>query len=268
MTDYALRIRNTLGIVEGMDLSERIGTLRQVNNLSARQLADLAGVAPSTITRIEAGTMQPAFDLGASLLALLGEPIMAVASADADAILAVRRAFDSTFPARVTSGSERWAERWSRIGLVDGSGRVIPGREADLLFRAATVSRLARRSGVVDLAPSGDWVDVAQALSNSDVDWSLTGDAAANYYLPSATETWPVFYVSSLEDAIQAAGLVRRSAPSGRRITLIPFDGVCEVDKIEDDGLWVADRVQVALDCYGGISRMREQADAMMGVRM
>lgn len=255
-------------MLASMDIKERIGSMRRVNDLSARQLAALAGVAPSTITRIESGAIQPSFNLAAELLTILGEPLVAAMTADSDAILAARRALDPRFPVEATAGSEQWAERWSRIGIVTTAGRVSPGREADLLFRAGRVARLSRRDGCVDFQPSGDWVDVAETLADSDIQWALTGDAAANYYKPSAGDGWPVFYVSDVKRAAETARLVRRTESVGRRITLVPFDGICEIARVEDNGLWVADQAQVAIDCYGGIGRMREQADFMMGTRI
>jgi len=264
-----LRIRNDYARLVGMDIRERISSMRKVNDLSARQLAALAGIAPSTITRIESGAIKPSFDLGSELLAILGEPLTESLTANTDSILAARRALDPGFPVEATAGSEQWIERWARIGLVDDCGRLVPGREADLLFRAATVARLPRRAGRVDFLPSGDWIDVAEPLADSSLEWALTGDSAANFYLPSASDAWPVFYVGDPEAAAQCAGLVRRPVGVfGRCISLIPFDGICEVGRSESDGLWVAARAQVVLDCYGGIGRMREQADFMMGARI
>ena len=51
-----------------MDLAERISTLRRVNGLSARQLAALVDVAPTTVTRIESGAVSPSFDLAQEIL--------------------------------------------------------------------------------------------------------------------------------------------------------------------------------------------------------
>ncbi|MDP9318659.1 MAG: hypothetical protein M3O94_06240, partial [Actinomycetota bacterium] len=58
--------------------------------------------------------------------------------------------------------------------------------------------------------------------------------------------------------------VVRPTGSYGARITLIPFDGVCEIGRVRLDDVWVADREQVALDCFGGTGRMAEQAEALM----
>jgi transcriptional regulator with XRE-family HTH domain len=247
-------------------IGERIGTLRQVNDLSARQLAGLVGVAPSTITRIEAGERQPTFDLAAAIFRVLGQALTFDGSADLAAIAAARLAVEPSLPFPVSDEIAGWRSRWARIGLVSGDGVVRPGRTAELLFRAATVARLARRAGAVDFDYVGEWPVVADLLAESGAQWALTGDGAANVYYPSASESWPVFYVSDVLAAERATGLVRRVGSSGRRLTLIPFDGVSEAGRTEIDGVWLAARWQVALDCYGGIGRMREQADQLMGV--
>ena len=79
-----------------MDLAERISTLRRVNGLSARQLAALVDVAPTTVTRIESGAVSPSFDLAQEILTVLGEPIGFTGVADVAAIAAARSALDPT----------------------------------------------------------------------------------------------------------------------------------------------------------------------------
>lgn len=252
-----------------MNLPERIATLRRVNELSARQLAALVDVAPTTVTRIEAGQVSPAFDLAQEILAVLGEPIGFVGAADVDALAAARWALDPELAVAETPGIEVWRQRWTRIGLLDAAGRVVPGREADLLFRAGRVARLTRRPGSVDFATGPSAYDLAGALSVSGVDHALTGDAGANLYRSSAGETWPVLYVEDVARAASAAGLVRKAPGAfGLRVTLIPFDGVSELGRTRVDGITVASRDQVIIDAYGGIDRMAEQADILLGRRL
>ena len=49
------------------------------------------------------------------------------------------------------------------------------------------------------------------------------------------------------------------------RVTLIPFDGVSELGRTAINDSTVAARDQVILDAYGGIDRMAEQADILLG---
>ena len=252
-----------------MDLAERISTLRRVNGLSARQLAALVDVAPTTVTRIEAGQVSPSFDLAQEILAVLGEPIGFTGTADVNAIAAARLALDPTLGLAVTQGVDAWRQRWARIGLIDVKGRAISGKEADLLFRAGRAARLTRRPGAVDFTAGPTAHDIAEALGVGGVECAMTGDAGANLYRSSAGEAWPVLYVEDVERAAEAAALVRKAPGSfGMRVTLIPFDGVSEIGRTTIDDITVAARDQVVLDAYGGVDRMAEQADILVGRRV
>lgn len=253
----------------GVDLAERISTLRRANGLSARQLAALVDVAPTTVTRIESGAVSPSFDLAQEILTVLGESIGFTGAADVDAIATARLALDPDLDVASTPGVELWRQRWGRIGLLDGEGRVTPGKEADLLFRAGRAARLTRRAGAVDFTAGLSADEVADLLRGTGIDYALTGDAGANRYRSSAGEAWPVLYVEDVARAAEAAGLARKESGSfGMRVTLIPFDGVSEVGRVDIAGIVVVARDQVIIDAYGGIDRMVEQADILMGRRV
>ena len=251
-----------------MNVSERVSTLRRANGLSARQLATLVDVAPTTVTRIESGAVSPSFDLAQEILTVLGEPIGFTGLADTAAIAAARLALDPSLDIDVTDVVDAWRERWARIGLVADTGAALPGQRGNLLFRAATSARLSRRRGAVDFQPDGSALDLATMLANVGLAYALTGDTAANLYSETAGEVWPVLYVADVAQAGRAAGLVRREPGTfGPRITLMPFDGVCEVGRVEIDGVSVSALDQVILDCFGGTGRMTEQADILLGRR-
>lgn len=252
-----------------MDLAERISTLRRVNGLSARQLAALVDVAPTTVTRIESGAVSPSFDLAQEILTVLGEPIGFTGAADTGAIAAARLALDPALVMACPAQAKVWLQRWARIGLVDDAGGVVPGKEADLLFRAGRAARLTRRPGAVDFKAGPSAYAVADALGGAGIDYALTGDAGANLHRSSAGEAWPVLYVEDIPRGAAAAALTRKEPGSfGMRVTLIPFDGVSELGRIEINGVFVAARDQVILDSYGGIDRMAEQAEILMGRRV
>ncbi len=252
-----------------MVLAERISTLRRVNGLSARQLAALVGVAPTTVTRIEAGAVSPSFDLAQEILTVLGEPIGFTGVVDTAPIMAARLALDPTLGIAVTTAVEAWRERWARIGLVDAVGRVVTGKEADLMFRSGRAARLTRRPGAVDFNAGMSAYEIAAQFAEAGVDYALTGDAGANLYRSSAGEAWPVLYVEDVARAAEAAGLSRKEPGSfGMRVTLIPFDGVSELGRTTIDGITVVARDQVIVDAYGGIDRMAEQADILLGRRV
>lgn len=252
-----------------MDLAERVSTLRRVSGLSARQLAALVDVAPTTVTRIEAGAVSPSFDLAQEILTVLGEPIGFTGVADAAAIAAARLARDPALPIAQTPEVVTWQQRWMRMGLIDAAGRVVPGKEPDLLFHAGRVARLTRRSGAVDFRPGPNAYDLAHAFGRARVAYALTGDAGANLYRSGVGEAWPVLYVKDVDRAATVGGLARKEPGSlGTRVTLIPFDGVSELGRSEIDGVTVVTRDQVVIDAYGGVDRMAEQADILMGRRV
>jgi len=252
-----------------MDLAERISTLRRVNGLSARQLAALVDVAPTTVTRIEAGQVSPSFDLAQEILTVLGEPIRFTGVADKAAIAAARLALDPAVGIAVSPDVQAWWQRWARLGLVAPSGRAVPSKEPDLLFRAGHAARLTRRVGAADFGSGPSARDIAEALGDAGIEYAVTGDAGANLYRSSAGEAWPVLYVEDIARAATARGLTRKEPGSfGMRVTLIPFDGVSELGRTEIDGVTVAARDQVIIDAYGGIDRMAEQADILLGRRV
>lgn len=142
----------------------------------------------------------------------------------------------------------------------------MPGKKADLLFRAGRAARLTRRPGAVDFNARPSAYDVAEALGKAGIECALTGDAGANLYRSSAGEAWPVLYVEDVASAVTAAGITRKEPGSfGMRVTLIPFDGVSELGRTQIEGIAVAARDQVIIDAYGGIDRMAEQADILAG---
>lgn len=249
-----------------MDLAERVNTLRQVNGLSVRDLAGLAGVSPSTISRIEARKMDPSFDLATTILQVMGMDIGAVETTDVEALRAGRFALGQDVD--LTPGAREWIARWSRIRIVGSDGRATAGREPDVAFRAARLARLADRPGGADFAPAGGAVDLAEMLGRAGTPYALTGDTAADLLGAHATTAWPVLYVEDIQQAQEVLGLVPlASGARGRRITLIPFDGLSELGARTVDGIIIATTTQVAIDCYSGPGRMPDQADLLLGVR-
>lgn len=149
------------------------------------------------------------FDLAQQIVTVLGEPIGFTAVVDVEAIAAARLALVSRLAVPVTAGVDAWRERWARIGLVDDAGRVVPGKEADLLIRAGRAARLTRRPSSVDFEAGLSASDLAESLGAAGLDYALTGDAGANLYGSSAGEAWPVVYVADIDPAAEAGGLVR-----------------------------------------------------------
>lgn len=225
------------------------------------------GVAPTTVTRVESGAVSPSFDLAQDMLEVLGKPIGFTGQVDVAAIAAARLAVDPTLMIGLTSDIVTWQQRWARLGLLDQAGHVLPGEQAALLQRAGRTARLTRRPGAVDFQPGLTAFEIAVTLSEHGVAHAITGDAGANLYQPTAGKAWPVLYVENTEAAADAVGLTRKGSSFGRRVTLIPFDGISEIGRVSINGFTAVAPDQVLIDSYGGIDRMPEQADILMGQR-
>lgn len=248
-----------------MDMAELIRNARVSSELNSKEVASLAGVSASTVTRIERGEMKPTVDMVQRLMEAAGYSLDVTVSpkSDPSAIAAARGVMGGEERLASFGDAARYVERWTRVGLVDEDGAAASVRE--VAFRAAMSARLAARPGIRYFERSATWTDVGAVLNDVDVAWMNTGDSAANRLYPYADQIWPVFYVEDTQAAAVALGLVERVGTYGPSISLIPFDGVSETGRWQDDdGMWFADRFQVLIDCYAGMNRMPEQADALV----
>lgn len=245
-----------------MDLVTELRAARTLAGLSARDVAHLARVAPSTVTRIENGAFADigyrmvqrildAVDLGADL-GPLSRP---------SAISAARYLLGDEIAPPADLGF--WLDRWRSLRLLGKDNDVISPRE--LAWRAGRSASLAFRPGSVTVARSLDLATAGRRLDQAGIEWANTGDAAANRIADYADETWPVYYVSDLRAALNALGAtLSLPGDAGPSMTLIPFDGASEAGRWRDSdgtGLVYAAPWQVVMDCYGGEQRMPSQAE-------
>lgn len=252
--------------VEGT-LAQRIRNARLMNALSARQVAALAGVSPSTVTRVESGKMNPTYDVVLKLLDAVGLDERFDPISDPLAVATARWVLGS---GEEPPGVDYWINRWILTGTLklDKIGDVTVPDLQTFAFRAGRAAPLSWRPKLVRLRQDRSWDDVAQGLEQAGLAWAGTGDRAANRLAPSATEGYPFFYVDDVKGAINALGLAHKTPDEwGEPITLLPFDGFSEAGRWRDeDGTWYAAPWQVVLDCYGGVDRMPEQADAILNI--
>lgn len=227
--------------------------------LSLRDLARIADLPPSTISRAEKGA-----DVSLSMLARLSE------AADLGPDLRPVGRPEAITVARILLGDEGlrepaemsyWVERWRRLGAVgvDGAVRDVRG----LALRAGRSGYLAKRPNSVDAIRTGSAQQLALQLERAGVEYAITGAAGANNIAEYADAPWPVVYVENLRAGLTALGAMPRlPGERGAPMTLILFDGFSEVGRARsDDGLVYADPWQIVMDCYGGIDRMPNQAD-------
>lgn len=255
----------------GVNAAAAVRTARSLSGLSRRQLGLMAGVAPSTVQRIELGQVDPTVGMLQRVLTVAGFalPDDLVPVSDPAAVAAARSVLDARWGLSGTPGVEQWLGRWETIGLVEQQegGRFTTKRPRQFAEQAGLVSRLSRRPGIGTFTSGGRaWRALAERLRDGDVPWVATGAEAANRIAFSASATWPVFYVTDVRRGAELLDVGRPEVGSGL-VSLIPFDGVADVGVLADtDGMRWADPLQVLVDCYGGEDRMPEQADVLAEV--
>jgi len=99
-----------------------VAEARVRSGLSRSQLAVLAGVPTSTVTRIESGEASPSLVMVDRLVAAAGFDldVSLTRRADLAAITAARRVLDPTFPVALDDGG--WIDRWTAMGVFRDGG--------------------------------------------------------------------------------------------------------------------------------------------------
>ncbi|NLE96680.1 MAG: helix-turn-helix transcriptional regulator [Propionibacterium sp.] len=240
---------------------------RERSGLNRSQLAKLAGVPASTISRIEKGDVQPSTEMLNRVLAPLGRAASITPTSTPEASAAARAACDPSYPGDLDRTAQDLLGSWGRIGLIEGSIAAL-GKDRDVLYQASRLDSVAARQGAVRFAPRRDWIAAAEALERvSGLAWALTGGAAANTMVNVGGDEPQVFYVSDVALALDAGRLAAlpSNAP-GIRAWLVPFNGIWELGaRTLSDGLNVADRFQIAVDCLSLGGAGPTQAEALLG---
>jgi transcriptional regulator with XRE-family HTH domain len=249
-----------------MDIARQLQRARLNLNLTRAELAALAGMATSTISRIERGEISPSLETVEKIATAAGREmtIELPRGCNQVAIAAGRTAMAgddfSDLP-----GVQDLLDRWRLAGLVGDAGQAVSNRRIAEL--SGKLARLRQRPGLRTVRSNALWFEVGRKLSESGVAWCNTGDSAANRISLSADQIWPVFYVADIDAAIRVVGIDDNVVGSAPRVSFLPFDRVAEVGRWEgEDGLWFADIAQVMIDCYGGTGRMPQQAEALADV--
>jgi len=235
-------------------------------SLTMSDLAKLADVSISTISRAESGKIVPTANTYLALLRAAGF------TDGGDRIVPVSRP-SATWTARwlvqdlldAPHDADMWLPAWQRVGLVSQDCDVLDYE--GLLFRAGRSASLVDRPGIVtapthELAPQ-----IGARLAAAGVDYAITGDEALARLGAPLIPSWPVVYVRDVRAALAATGLAPALPGewSPRRVSFLPFDGSSEVGRIQtDDGTWWASPVQAVIDGYAGYGRMTEQAEAVV----
>lgn len=243
------------------------------SGLSRSQLAVLAGVPTSTVTRIESGEASPSLAMVDRLVAAAGFDldVSLTRRADLSAITAARRVLDPRFPAALDDGG--WIDRWTAMGVLRDGGE--PRSPSELCRRAGSSASLTARPGAIawTATASSDPSAVASRLCAAVDGLAVSGGVAANRLRRSADAPWLIVYCDDPAALGGVPGLVPSDGPveSGVAVLALPFDPTSKLGVWKDDlgARWV-DPLQVVIDCYAGNGRMPDQADLVLdavGVR-
>jgi transcriptional regulator with XRE-family HTH domain len=237
--------------------------MRNLSGLSRNELAACAGVARTTVARIERGEVSPTLDTLDRLAAAAGMVLSAdVRSAcDMSAIAAARQVLSADIGLESDERSSVWLRRWTAAGIVPA---LSPGSIAWLCELAGRSCRIVDRPGA-RWFDAVRWDELANRFVDNDLTFAMSGSAAANRIVFTGTVPWALAYVDSIDEAANTLGLVEKSlAEPGLKMALLPFDAVSSVGVEHDDRRfgWV-DRWQVVIDCFGGNSRMPDQAEML-----
>lgn len=226
----------------------------------------MASLAPSTVTRVEGGELDPTVSVFERILAACGYSWggTLVPLIDLDAVRAARTVLDAADQIKTTDAAARWIGLWGSAGLISGT-RV---NRAEIARRAGRLAPIARRPEAVKVAASSDapadWRRVARGLRERRVvDWAVTGAAAATRYSGVTDAPNPAVYVADPLAVADSLGL--RRVDEGRGVTLLPFDEVSAAGVIvnADGSRWTADW-QVVIDCFAGGGRAPDLGEAMI----
>lgn len=247
-----------------VDPAALVARARRLAGLSMREVGTLAGLAPSTVARVERAQVDPSTSTLATILDACGyrleaslEPVI-----DLEAIRAARILLEPSSGLAGTERSEDLTHRWRAAGDLSGS----PDKVArEVAATAGLRARLFARPGSVRCCAQ-DWRQALRALDDAGIGWALTGGRAASAYTDVATVDWTAVYVDDVDPAAKLAGLVPLPDDAGgANFALIPFDDVSSTGvQVLEGGVKMASFWQIVIDCFAGNGRMPAQAEAMI----
>ena len=131
-----------------MEARTLIRNVRSLNGLTRAELAKIANISPSTISRIERGELDPSWSSMMSILQSVGYSIgdRIRPYGDVSAVEAARRAIERDIGSGDSSSVASWLDRWLRAGLVDRRG-VVPGKVGQIALLAGNAAAVVRDQG-------------------------------------------------------------------------------------------------------------------------
>lgn len=245
-----------------MDAATIIRRVRALAGITRKELAQLAEVSPSTISRIERAELDPTWRTLSRILDATGYQISGdslVSAGDASAIAAARSVLQSVlvgpYVGALSSLGDGSTSLWDSKG---GETRSF-GPAFDEGMSSAVQAAL--ESTARDATETGRWITrwvrAGWLSDQANADDMVTRDDRA-----TATSTSPVIYVEDPSQAVEALGL-RETSP-GEGVLLIASTG-SELEGAETvNGIRFVSRAQGVLDAFAGSGREPDKAEDML----
>jgi transcriptional regulator with XRE-family HTH domain len=262
-----------------VDAATIVKRVRALSGVTRKELAELAGLSPSTIGRIEHGALDPTWGTLSRILEATGYWISGdtvVSTGDQTAIIAARPVLESLLASSIAaiapastsmnattrdisrSVVDEWLGRWARAGWL--SDRADVDDVVSVAVSAGNAGKIARRNvarrNVV--APDG-WRALARRLEEAGIDYAVSGLVAARPDRATARAVSPVIYVTDPVLAVASLGL-EETAPGRGALLIAP--GEDELTRVEiDGGIRFVSRAQGVLDGFAGSGREPDKAE-------
>ncbi|MCU1494517.1 MAG: hypothetical protein JWO62_2281 [Acidimicrobiaceae bacterium] len=169
-----------------------VKTARTLAGLSRSQLAALAGVPASTVTRIEAGSVDPTTGMLDRILMAAGYQLDSslMVLSDPAAVAAARSVLDPASGLADFPGVGAWLDRWRNAKLVvrdPETGALVARSERELARRAGLSARLSSRPGAQSYQRMTNCAATANRLRSLGVNWPLPAASQPTALSPALT---------------------------------------------------------------------------------
>ena len=265
-----------------MDAAMIVKRIRALSGVTRKELAELADLAPSTIGRIERGTLDPTWGTLSRILEATGYRIngdTVVSAGDPTAIAAARRVLESLFvPASAATVDvlvpamellkkaadtvvDLWLRRWARAGWL--SERTDVDHLVSMAVAAGNAGKITRRKVARRnvTAPDG-WRALARRMEEEGIAYAVSGLVAARPDRSTAISASPVIYV---EDPSQAVAKLCLDETAPTRGVLLIAPASDELTRLEiDGGIRFVSRAQGVLDAFAGSGREPDKAEDVL----
>lgn len=243
-----------------MEAATIVKRIRATDGLTRTDLARLADVSPSTVSRIENGSLEPTWSTLQKLLSAAGMVIngtTVVSAGDPTAVTAARALLEKNPDA----APSEWVKRWERTGWAK-----LQSAE-DVLALAITAgvagqfARRARKPLYVRMRDQSKWQQLPAALSEAGIEYAISGLVATSGDRTTTTASAPIVYVRDPRAVARELDLVE--VPPLQGTMLVPPAANELEGAEEEDGLWFVTRAQAMLDAFASGGRQPDKAESV-----